>query len=71
MKKKKDYSKEIDKKFYRGDQERPMAETVGELKKLLNELPDELPIDIYRQYLVVFNVKQDFGSKAFLGFEED
>jgi len=34
----------IPKKFYRGDNQ-PIAENVGELKAILNELPDDLRVD--------------------------
>jgi hypothetical protein len=36
--------KTIPKKFYHGDSQ-PTARNVGELKAILNELPDELRID--------------------------
>lgn len=35
----------IPEKFYHGDAPRPMAYTIGELKELLSELPDELGIE--------------------------
>lgn len=30
--------------YYKGDAEKPHAATVGELKQLLGQLPDDLPI---------------------------
>lgn len=34
----------IPQKFWKGENQ-PIAENVGELKKILSELPDELPIE--------------------------
>jgi hypothetical protein len=50
----------IPKKFYHGDNQ-PVAETVGQLKKLLAELPDHLPIKAgfsNEAQVVVYNHKQ-------------
>lgn len=62
--------KEIPDKFYKGENQ-PIVETVGELKKALTELPDDLPIkstwtDGFK--LVVFNHGQD---SEHLSFEEE
>lgn len=44
-------------KFYdlktAGCKKHPLVKTVAELKLLLNELPDDLPIDSDYQYLIV------------------
>lgn len=46
---------EIPKKFYRGEKKKPVAKNVGQLKKLLEELPDDLPLTEKYQ-LTVFNI---------------
>jgi len=56
----------IDQKFYKKDL--PTARTVGELKALLSELPDDLPIDDEQVSVVVFNIKSD---NTHLSFQED
>ena len=47
----------INKKFYRGGS-KPRANTVGELKKILNELPEDLILDPYENgcSVIVYNV---------------
>lgn len=48
----------IPEKFYRGDRPHPIAYSVGELKQILNELPDNLPIECSLDYgvkLTVYN----------------
>lgn len=54
--------------FYKGDLDRPIAETVGELINLLLELPEDLPIDPWDGgvAVIVYNVSSD----AHLGFEK-
>lgn len=60
------YENEIDKKFYKKDL--PVARNVGELKLLLSELPDSLPIDEDQVSVVVFNIKK---GNTHLSFQED
>ncbi|MDP1930922.1 MAG: hypothetical protein Q8L60_05655 [Gammaproteobacteria bacterium] len=58
----------IPKKFYKGDLQKPVAFTVGELKAILQELPDELPIQSEFAggvELVVYNVKAEDAHLAF------
>jgi len=60
----------IDPKFYMGDITQPIAETVGELKAILQELPDDLPIEFgfgEAVQLVVFNHNKE---DMHLSFEE-
>ena len=47
----------INKKFYRGDN-KLRAKTVGELKNILKELPDELELDPYESgcSVIVYNI---------------
>ena len=45
----------------------PVAETVGDLKLLLDQLPDDLAIDADSQVLMVYNIKTD---NPVLTFEE-
>jgi len=53
----------IPKKFYRGDN-KPRANTVGELKKIINELPDDLPLDPHENgcSVVVYNVDSNIHA---------
>ena len=48
---------QIYEKFFRGEKRRPRAKTVAGLKKLLEQLPDKLPIGDFGEgvALVVFN----------------
>lgn len=52
-----DRSNEIPEPFYRDEAGVVLAYTVGELKKALNALPDDLPIDDCCVRLTVPNVK--------------
>ena len=62
-----DRREEIDPKFYKGGS-KPIVHTVSELKELLSELPDDLPImpDEDGVALIVYNVKTD----AFLSLDD-
>ena len=62
-----DRRSEIDPRFYRGDR-KPVATTVLELRELLSELPDDLPVMPHESgaALIVYNVT----SSAFLSIEE-
>ncbi len=54
-------NKPIPAKFYKGDQH-PVARNVGELKALLNELPDDLAVEAGfsdEMTLVVYNYATD------------
>ena len=56
--------------YYKGNLPTPKASTVAQLKKLLEELPDELPLGYFEDthiYLVVYNI----NDNAHLIFEED
>jgi len=57
--------------YYKGDAEKPHAATVGELKQLLGQLPDDLPImQGFGQgvNLCVYNVK---CHTAHLSFDDE
>lgn len=59
----------IPEKYYKGDAEErhPHAHTVGELKKLLDELPDDLTIETTFNEgvaLVVFNIDEEGANPA-------
>lgn len=58
---------EIDPRFYRGDR-KPVVMTVLELREVLSELPDDLPVMPYESgaALVVYNAM----TSAFLAIEE-
>lgn len=66
-----DLIEKIPPEFYRGDAEKPRAETVSDLIEQLRRLPGDLPVlsgvDNYGCELTVFNVR---GAKPFLGIEE-
>lgn len=58
---KRDWEAQIDPKFYRGHTQ-PTAKTVQELRELLKELPDDLPIEqgfAKAVELVVYNIADD------------
>jgi hypothetical protein len=57
---------EIPEPFYRDAAGIVVVLTVGELKKVIADLPDDLPIDEDCQRLVVPNIKTD----PYLTFEE-
>ncbi len=46
---------DIPEKFWRGD-EQVMASTVGQLRRLLNQLPENLPIEEDQRCLTVTNI---------------
>ncbi|MFA5340164.1 MAG: hypothetical protein WC332_00160 [Clostridia bacterium] len=63
----------IPEKFYRGD-DHPKAYTVGELKKVLSELPDDFPImQCFEEgvMIVVYNYNQEDVHLEFEEIEED
>lgn len=54
-----DYKKIIPKEYYKDDHEPVIVETVGELKKALEILPDDLPMETgfsSESRLVVYNI---------------
>ena len=60
----------IPSKYWKADEQHPMAKTVGELRQLLNELPDDLPLDSDTSdgiSLIVYNVNHNPS----LGFSGD
>ena len=67
---KKDFRALIDEKFYKGGVQKPRAGTVKQLKELLNELPEDLPIDEDQRDLVVMNAGGQ-NNGAHLSFTED
>jgi len=63
-------AKKIGKEFYHGDKTRPVALTVGDLKKILDKLPDNLRIRHgfgHGIEIIVYNHNSD---SEHLGFEE-
>lgn len=65
-------SMEVPKKFYHGDNH-PTAFTVGELKKVLNELPDNFPIMQGFEsgvMIVVYNYNQEDVHLEFKELED-
>lgn len=65
------YHMEVDPKFYMAGEKRPEATNVGELKAILNELPDDLPVGIgfspERLVVRMYNARR---HDSFLTFEE-
>lgn len=71
---KRDWKSQIDPKFYKEGRKRPTAKTVQELRELLNELPDDLPIEHDFQKateLVVYNIQFDDCHLEFREPEDD
>jgi hypothetical protein len=60
----------IDPKFYKGDMIQPTAKTVGELKAILQELPDELPIEFRFSEAVQVVVYNHGRKNMHLSFDE-
>jgi hypothetical protein len=61
----------VPEKFYKGDIDKPQAQNVGDLKKLLDELPDHLNIEQGFDKgvtLVVFNIR---NRNPHLSFQEN
>jgi hypothetical protein len=61
----------VPEKFYKGDIDKPQAQNVGDLKKLLDELPNHLKIEQGFDKgvtLVVFNIRK---NNPHLSFQEN
>lgn len=59
----------IPSKYWKADEQHPMAKTVGELRQLLDELPDDLPLDAATSdglSLIVYNI----NHSPSLGFSD-
>lgn len=60
----------VPKRFYNASERTPVVFTVGELKKELADLPDNLPLDFEGVALVVANVSETYGCDCHLSFED-